>query len=171
VEELLQALLHLGLVVGLMAGLLSFIPYVGTIVGFVASMGLAIAQYDDWQSIAAIAGIFVAGQVIEGNYLTPKLVGDRIGLHAVWVIFALMAGGSLFGFLGILLAVPVAAIIGVLARFGLRNYLDGPLYHGRAPDEEADPEPPPAPAPVSAPAQTPTPTPTAVPSLPKADPE
>jgi predicted PurR-regulated permease PerM len=122
--------LDLGLVVGLLSGLLSFIPYVGTITGFVASMGLALAQFPDMFDVGIVAAIFVAGQILEGNYLTPKLVGDRVGLHPVWVIFALLAGGGLFGFLGILLAVPVAAVIGVLARFFLGEYLASPLYSG-----------------------------------------
>ncbi len=76
------------------------------------------------------AGLFIVGQAIEGNFLTPKLVGERVGLHPVWVIFALLAGGALFGFLGVMLAVPVAAAIGVLARFGLKQYLASPLYKG-----------------------------------------
>lgn len=125
--------LELGMVVGLISGLLSFIPYVGTITGFVLSMGLALAQFDSWIDIGIIAGIFVAGQVVEGNYLTPKLVGDRVGLHPVWVIFALLAGGGLFGFLGILLAVPVAAVIGVLVRFSLSRYQESALFTGEPP--------------------------------------
>ncbi|MCF8483244.1 MAG: AI-2E family transporter [Rhodospirillum sp.] len=122
--------LDLGLMVGMLSGLLSFIPYVGTITGFIASMGLALAQFNDPLDIGIVAGIFVVGQVVEGNYLTPKLVGDRVGLHPVWVIFALLAGAGLFGFLGVLLAVPVAAVIGVLTRFFLREYLDSPLFSG-----------------------------------------
>ncbi|WP_413206474.1 AI-2E family transporter [Rhodospirillum sp. A1_3_36] len=122
--------LDLGLMVGMLSGLLSFIPYVGTITGFVASMGLALAQFSDPFDIGIVAGIFLVGQVVEGNYLTPKLVGGRVGLHPVWVIFALLAGGGLFGFLGVLLAVPVASVIGVLTRFFLREYLDSPLFSG-----------------------------------------
>lgn len=143
--------LDLGLVVGLVSGLLSFIPYVGTITGFVLSMGLALAQFDSWVNIGLVAGIFVAGQVVEGNYLTPKLVGDRVGLHPVWVIFALLAGAGLFGFLGVLLAVPVAAVIGVLVRFFLSHYLESPLYTG-LPRTRRDIPPPagPAPAPTAA---------------------
>ncbi|MBK1664130.1 AI-2E family transporter [Rhodospirillum rubrum] len=129
--------LDLGLIVGMISGILSFIPYVGTITGFVVSMGLALAQFDSWIDTAIIAGIFVIGQMIEGNYLTPKLVGDRIGLHPVWVIFALLAGGGLFGFLGVLLAVPLAAVIGVLVRFFLGRYLNSPLYTGATPEAPA----------------------------------
>ena len=131
--------LDFGLAVGLMTGVLSFIPFVGTITGFVTSMGLAIAQFTggpdgtDWLSIGLVAGIFVVGQVVEGNFLTPKLVGDRIGLHPVWVIFALLAGGALFGFVGVLLGLPAAAVVGVLTRFGLKRYMGSPLYHGGMP--------------------------------------
>ena len=122
--------LEFGLLIGLMAGLISFIPFVGAIVGLVASVGLALIQFDDWTLIAATAGIFFAGQAIEGNFLTPKLVGDRVGLHPVWVIFGLLAGGSLFGFVGVLLSVPVAAIIGVGVRFALARYRASQLYGG-----------------------------------------
>jgi len=124
--------LDFGLVVGLLAGILSFIPYVGTIVGFVTSMGLALLQFSDPLWIGAVFVIFVIGQVIEGNVLTPLLVGDRIGLHPVWVIFALLAGGALFGFVGVLLGLPVAAVIGVLTRFSIDRYLQSPYYQGQA---------------------------------------
>ena len=122
--------LNFGLVVGLVAGVLSFVPFVGTIFGFVASIGLAFAQFDEWHRIAIVAGIFFFGQFVEGNFLTPKLVGDRVRLHPVWVIFALLAGGALFGFVGVLLAVPVAASIGVLTRFAIGRYTQSPLYIG-----------------------------------------
>ena len=124
--------LEFGLVVGLLAGILSFIPYVGTIVGFVTSMGLALIQFSDPLWIGAVFAIFVIGQVIEGNVLTPLLVGDRIGLHPVWVIFALLAGGALFGFVGVLLGLPVAAVIGVLTRFSINRYLHSPYYQGQS---------------------------------------
>lgn len=120
--------LNFGLVIGLIAGALTFIPYVGSLVGFVLSVGVALVQFDDWVMWLVVAGIFFAGQAVEGNFLTPKLVGSSVGLHAVWVIFALMAGGALFGFTGILLAVPVAAIIGVLIRFFLGRYRQSNLY-------------------------------------------
>jgi predicted PurR-regulated permease PerM len=130
--------LQFGLVVGLTAGLLSFIPFVGTMVGFVASFGLALVQFDDWMRIGIVVAIFVVGQVVEGNVLTPKLVGDRVGLHPVWVIFALLAGGALFGFVGILLAVPVAAVLGVLIRYLLSRYLESGYFLGAG--GEADSE-------------------------------
>lgn len=122
--------LDLGLVIGLGAGLISFVPYLGTITGFVVGISLALAQTQSWQLPAMVAGVFVAGQMLEGNFLTPKLVGDKVGLHPVWIMFALLSGGALFGFVGLLLAVPVAAIIGVLARSGLKRYLRSSLYHG-----------------------------------------
>ncbi len=121
--------LDLGLIVGLSAGLLSFIPYVGTITGAVTSIGLAFAQFPTWHGVALVAGVFVLGQLLEGYVIYPRFLGDRVELHAVWVIFALFAGGAAFGFLGVLLAVPVTAVIGVLCRFWLHRYLASPLYH------------------------------------------
>jgi predicted PurR-regulated permease PerM len=120
--------LELGLLVGLVAGLLSFIPYVGTITGFVLGFLLALGQYGSWQGVMVVMGVFVAGNFIEGYILYPRLLGDRVQLHAVWVFFALFAGGVAFGFLGVLLAVPMAAAIGVVARYWLRRYLESPLY-------------------------------------------
>ncbi len=122
--------LEFGLIVGIGAGLISFVPFVGAISGFVAGIGLAVFQFDSWHWIAAVAAIFALGQVLEGNVLTPKLVGERVGLHPVWVIFGALAGAALFGFVGILLAVPVTAVIGVLARYGLGRYLASRLYEG-----------------------------------------
>ncbi|MGG5887834.1 AI-2E family transporter [Falsiroseomonas sp. HC035] len=120
--------LELGLTVGLMAGLLSFIPYVGSLTGFVTAVILAVAQFGTWNEVLLVVGIFVIGQTVEGYVIYPRLLGDRVELHAVWVIFALFAGGVAFGFLGVLLAVPMAAAIGVVARYWLRRYLESPLY-------------------------------------------
>lgn len=120
--------LDLGLIVGMTAGLLSFIPYVGSITGLIAAVGLAMAQFPTWTGVAMVVGVFVVGNVLEGYVIYPRFLGDRVELHAVWVIFALFAGGAAFGFVGILLAVPVAATIGVLCRFWLRRYLASPLY-------------------------------------------
>jgi predicted PurR-regulated permease PerM len=120
--------LDFGLVIGVVIGLISFIPFAGSIVGALLSIGLTAVQFGDWTHILVVAGIFVFGQAVEGNFLTPKLVGDRVNLHPVWVIFALLAFGALFGFLGVLLAVPIAAILGVLVRFALARYLASPLY-------------------------------------------
>jgi len=123
--------LQFGLIVGLIAGLLTFIPYVGSIIGGVLAIGLALFQFwgtPEW--IAAVALIFVVGQVVEGNVLTPKLVGSSVGLHPVWLMFALSAFGSLMGLTGMLVAVPVAASLGVFFRFGIGQYLQGKLYKG-----------------------------------------
>ena len=122
--------LKYGLVVGLGAGVISFVPYVGTIFGFCLAGGLAYFQFGGVEFVGIVAAVFVIGQVIEGYILTPRLVGDRIGLKAVWVLFALLAGGALFGLVGILLAVPVAALIGVGLRFLFNRYLQSSLYHG-----------------------------------------
>ena len=120
--------LELGLIVGMAAGLLSFIPYVGSITGLVVALGLALAQFPTWTGVAMVVGVFIAGNILEGYVIYPRFLGDRVDLQAVWVIFALFAGGAAFGFLGVLLAVPVAATIGVLSRFWLRRYLASPLY-------------------------------------------
>ncbi|MGE0222785.1 MAG: AI-2E family transporter [Acetobacteraceae bacterium] len=121
--------LDLGLIVGLTAGLLSFIPYVGSISGAVTSLGLAMAQFPDWRGVASVAIVLVVGHIMEGYVIYPRFLGDRVELPAVWVIFALFAGGAAFGFVGVMLAVPAAATIGVLCRFWLRRYLASPLYH------------------------------------------
>jgi predicted PurR-regulated permease PerM len=92
-----------------------------------------LAQGGGLPLIGAVAAVFFVGNVIEGNFLTPKLVGDRVGLHPVWIIFSLLAGGALFGFVGILLAVPVASVVGVVTRFTLTRYLHSSLYHGEGP--------------------------------------
>jgi predicted PurR-regulated permease PerM len=122
--------LEFGLIVGLVAGLISFIPYVGASLGLLGGVGLAYAQFPEWTPVIMVAAVFVVGQVLESYVLTPKLVGERVGLHPVWIIFALMAGGALFGFTGMLLAIPVAAVIGVLTRFAISRYLESPLFTG-----------------------------------------
>lgn len=128
---LMLAGLQFGLVVGFAAGLLTFIPYVGALVGGILAIGLALFQFwGDWFQIGLVAVIFVLGQTIEGNILTPRLVGGSIGLHPVWLIFALSVFGTLFGFVGMLVAVPVAAAIGVLARFAIGQYKESQLYRG-----------------------------------------
>jgi predicted PurR-regulated permease PerM len=120
--------LDFALVIGLFIGVVSFMPYVGTISGFIVSVGVALGQFSDRTHVLIVVGIFVVGQMLEGNVVQPLFVGDRVRLHPVWIIFALLAGGSLFGFLGVLLAVPVAAVIGVLVRFAIRRYLTSPFY-------------------------------------------
>ena len=137
--------LQFGLVVGAIAGAITFIPYVGAIFGGALAMGLALFQFwGDWVSIGLVAAVFGLGQFLEGNILTPRLVGKSVGLHPVWLMFALSVFGSVFGFVGMLVAVPVAAAIGVLTRFGLGQYQSSLLYRGHAgrperPDFE-DPE-------------------------------
>ena len=129
--------LQFGLVVGAIAGLVTFIPYLGAIIGGVLAIGLACFQFwGDWLSIGLVAGIFMLGQVMEGNVLTPKLVGSSVGLHPVWLIFALSVFGALFGFVGMLVAVPVAAAIGVLARFAVSQYMSSKLYNGLSGPED-----------------------------------
>lgn len=123
--------LQFGLVVGVVAGMVSFIPYVGAIIGGVLAIGLALFQF--WASpiwIGAVIAVFVIGQMLEGNFLVPKLVGKSVGLHPVMLLFALSAFGGLFGFTGMLIAVPVAAGLGVLFRFGVEQYHQSLLYRG-----------------------------------------
>jgi len=130
---LMLAGLQFGLIVGAVAGLLTFIPYVGALVGGALAIGLAIFQFwGEWWMIGIVGAIFAFGQMVEGNILTPKLVGSSVGLHPVWLLFALAAFGTLYGFVGMLVAVPVAAMLGVLARFGVDQYKDGRLYNGVA---------------------------------------
>lgn len=120
--------LDLGLIVGFLAGVISFIPYVGSISGFLMAMVLVITQYGTLPKIAAVVIVFGIGQFLEGNFLTPKLVGENIGLHPVWVMFALLSGGVLLGLLGMIIAVPVAACIGVFLRYLLENYKHSRIY-------------------------------------------
>jgi predicted PurR-regulated permease PerM len=126
--------LQYGFLVGMIAGMLSFIPYVGSVTGLVLSVGIAAIQF--WGQpvwILVTAGIFLFGQFVEGNVLAPNLIGKSVGLHPVWLILALSVFGSLFGFAGLLVAVPVAAALGVIGRFLIDQYLASPLYTGRAP--------------------------------------
>ena len=123
--------LQFGFVIGLIAGAISFIPFVGTFVGAVLSIGMALAQFPpDWGSVVLVAAVFLVGQTLEGNVLSPKLVGDRVGLHPVWIMFALLAGGSLFGFVGVLVAVPTAAVVGVIVRHLVGRYHESAIYRG-----------------------------------------
>lgn len=123
--------LNFGLLIGFFTGLISFIPYVGSTVGLLLAVGVALVQFwPDFIWIGVIAGIFFLGQFIEGNILQPKLVGKSVGLHPVWLMFALFAFGALFGFVGVLVAVPAAAAVGVLVRFAISRYLDSDLYYG-----------------------------------------
>jgi predicted PurR-regulated permease PerM len=127
--------LNFGLAIGLIAGMLSFVPYIGSIFGFATSVTIALIQFDDMRMPFVVIGIFMIGQFIEGNFLAPKLVGERVGLHPVWVIFALLAGGQLFGFTGLLLAVPTAALVGVVTRHAIIWYQHSPAYLGQSTKE------------------------------------
>lgn len=122
--------LDLGILIGIIAGLLTFVPYLGPSSGILLGCVAALVQYGDWQHIAGVLAVFGVGQVIETYWLTPKLVGDRIGLHPVAVILAVFAGGQLFGFLGMLLALPVAAVANVLLRYAEQRYTHSRLYAG-----------------------------------------
>ena len=124
--------LNFGLFIGFTAGILSFIPYVGSLIGLASGLLVAWFQFDgELSRVALIAGIFAVGQFVEGNFLTPRLVGEKVGLHALWILFALMAGGALLGFTGVMIAVPVAAVTGVLVRFALQEYLQSSYYTGK----------------------------------------
>ena len=130
---LMLAGLQFGLVVGAIAGAITFIPYVGAIIGGALAIGLALFQFwGDWVQIGIVAAIFGLGQFLEGNVLTPKMVGKSVGLHPVWLLFALSAFGTVFGFVGMLIAVPMAAAIGVLTRFAIAQYHASLLYTGIA---------------------------------------
>ncbi len=125
--------LDFGLFIGLGTGILSFIPYVGMLFGMALGVGVAFFQFGDIFHVALVLGIFMIGQVIEGNFVTPNIVGNKVGLHPVWMIFAMLAGGALFGFTGVLIAIPVAAVIGVLVRFFTSEYKKSKLYMGKKP--------------------------------------
>lgn len=120
--------LNYGFLIGITAGVLSIIPLVGSTLGLLVSIAVAWFQAGDLQYVGIIAAIFIVGQILEGNILSPKLLGDSVGLHPLWILFSLMAGGSLFGILGMLLAVPVAAVIGVLFSFAILQYKNSPFY-------------------------------------------
>jgi predicted PurR-regulated permease PerM len=122
--------LHYGLLIGLVAGMFSFVPYLGSAGGFLVSGGVALAQFwPDYTMVGAVCGVFVFGQVIEGNVLTPYIVGNKVGLHPVWLVFALVASGYVLGFLGLIISVPLAAAIGVLVRYAVRRYYESALHN------------------------------------------
>jgi len=126
--------LNFGLLIGVVSGFLTFIPYVGSLTALVVSSAVAVAQfYPDWTHILIVVGVILVGQFLEGNVLSPKLVGGSVGLHPVWLIFALLAFGYLFGFVGLLLAVPLAAAIGVLTRYAVARYRSSAFYTGNGP--------------------------------------
>ena len=126
--------LNFGLLIGVVSGFLTFIPYVGSLTALVVSFAVAVAQFHpDWTHVLIIVGVVLVGQFLEGNVLSPKLVGESVGLHPVWLIFALVACGYFFGFVGLLLAVPFAAAVGVLTRFAVARYRSSPFYTGNGP--------------------------------------
>jgi predicted PurR-regulated permease PerM len=126
--------LDFALLIGLVAGVITFVPYIGSMTGLMIAASVAIAQFwPDWKRIAIVIGVFLFGQFVEGNIVSPKFVGERVGLHPVWMIFAMFAFGYLFGFVGLLVAVPLAAALAVLLRFALRQYFASPLYTGDKP--------------------------------------
>lgn len=148
--------LSVGPLIGMVAGLLSFVPYLGFMIGFGASLIAVLVQYGDWTHVLIVCGVFVVGQLLEGYVLVPRLVGGKIGLHPVAVIFAVLAGGHLFGFLGVLLALPAASVVVVVMRYLLERYRQSELYTEHATveqlrdDEEGTlppPEPPDHPSP------------------------
>lgn len=125
--------LNFGLLIGFVAGMISFIPYIGSLVGLILAVGVALMQFwPDYGWIIATIAVFFSGQFIEGNILQPKLVGSSVGLHPVWLMFALLAFGAMFGFVGLLIAVPAAAVVGVLVRFALTRYLQSDIYFGHS---------------------------------------
>jgi predicted PurR-regulated permease PerM len=139
--SLSMAGLNFGLLIGIVSGLVSFIPYLGSLLGLVLSVGVALVQFwpDGWW-ITLIAGIFFVGQIIDGYVLQPKLIGEKVGLHPVWLMFALLAFGALFGFVGLMVAVPASASIAVLVRYAISRYLESDLYHGNAAREPTEVE-------------------------------
>ncbi|HET6631255.1 MAG TPA: AI-2E family transporter [Rhodanobacteraceae bacterium] len=154
--------IDVGPLIGMVAGLVSFVPYLGFIIGLIASLIAALVQYHDWLHIGLVLVVFAIGQAMEGYVLTPRLVGGKIGLHPVAVIFAVLAGGALFGFVGILLALPAASVIMVLLRYGHERYTASELYRGNgdgvvvasAPHAPVTPAPPAEPPPSTAGAET-----------------
>ncbi|MBW8319855.1 MAG: AI-2E family transporter [Rhizobium sp.] len=134
--------LNFGLLIGFLTGLVSFIPYVGSTVGLVLAAGVAVVQFwPDYVHLIIVVVFFFSGQFIEGNILQPKWVGKSVGLHPVWLMFALFAFGALFGFVGVLIAVPAAASVGVLVRFALSRYLESDLYYGQSTLVDIAPDP------------------------------
>lgn len=125
--------LDFGFFIGLATGILSFIPYVGMLFGFSVGIIIAIFQFSNYLDISIVAAIFIVGNVLEGMFIAPNLVGDKVGLHPVWIIFGMLAGAAMFGFVGILIAIPATAVIGVLVRFFVAKYLKSTLYNIKKP--------------------------------------
>jgi predicted PurR-regulated permease PerM len=124
--------IDIGPLIGVIAGLISFVPYLGSIMGILMGVIAALVQYGDWAHVLLVTSVFVIGQLLEGYVLVPRLVGEKIGLHPLAVIFAVLAGGELFGFLGVLVALPVASVLVVVLRYFYQRYRDSALYHADA---------------------------------------
>lgn len=122
--------LRFGLGLGILSGLLLFIPFIGFAACFIVAMAIALIQFGFTSSFFAVLVIYLVGMAVEGGFITPRLVGDKVGLHPLWIVFGMLAGGALFGLVGILIAVPVTAVIGVLVRFAMQRYLQSTLYNG-----------------------------------------
>ena len=137
--------LKFGIIIGIITGFFAILPYVGIAFGLTLGISVAFFQFTDHYSVLYVLFVFMIGQFIEGNFITPRLVGEKVGLHPVWIIFGMLAGATLFGFVGILIAVPITAVIGVFVRFIIKQYLDSKLYHGAHP-ARMKALPPPAPA-------------------------
>ena len=133
--------IDIGPLIGIIAGLISFVPYLGSITGILMGVIAALVQYGDWTHVLLVLVIFVVGQLLEGYVLVPRLVGEKIGLHPLAVIFAVLAGGELFGFLGVLLALPVASVLVVVLRYFYFRYRDSALYHAEAHEMNPNAEP------------------------------
>lgn len=130
--------LNFGLLIGIVGGVLSFVPYIGSLFVLVLALLIAVVQgWPSWHLPVTALSIVLVGQFLEGNVLSPKLVGDKVGLHPVWIIFALLGFGSVFGFTGLLVAVPVASAIGVLLRFATRRYRESPIFSGEIRDSSS----------------------------------
>lgn len=127
--------LKFGILIGITTGILVILPYVGLLFGMGIGLVVAFFQFGTWNGVLQVLAVFVIGQLLEGNFITPKLVGEKVGLHPAWIIFGLLAGAALFGFVGVLIAVPVTAVIGVLIRFALSRYLHSSYYYGDLPKD------------------------------------
>lgn len=134
--------LDFAVLIGMFGGLMFIIPYLGTFLSGMAAVGMAYLQFDSWEPVLATLAVFTAGQMMEGYFLTPKLVGDKIGLHPLWLIFGMLAGAALFGFVGIFLAIPVTALLGVLIRFAVQQYKHSAYYEPDTPGETGEPRNP-----------------------------
>lgn len=125
--------LKFGILIGMATGILVILPYVGFLFGICVGLTVALFQFGTWDGVIPVLVVFITGMILEGNFITPKLVGEKVGLHPTWIIFGLLAGAALFGFVGVLIAVPVTAVVGVLIRFSLSRYLQSSYYHGDTP--------------------------------------